>query len=103
MFGASKLVPDTTVLNVIVLAVRFVNTMVLAVRFADTMALVTRIVNAIKLAVRLAAGLPSLRRRHHDRGKNSHLASMAGILAAIPKRPMLLGQNRRKGMDYEKL
>lgn len=94
---------DMTVLNVIVLAVRFVNTMVLAVRFADMTALATRIANAIELAARLAAGLPSLRRRHHDRGENSHMASMAGILAAIPKRPMLLGQNRRKGMDYEKL
>lgn len=84
---------DMTVLNV----------MVLAVRFTDMTVLATRIANAIELAARLAAGLPSLRRRHHDRGENSHMASMAGILAAIPKRPMLLGQNRRKGMDYEKL
>lgn len=94
--------------NMTALATRFVNmtalnVMALAVRFADTTALATRIANATELAARLAAGLPSLRRRHHDRGENSHMASMAGILAAIPKRPMLLGQNRRKGMDYEKL
>lgn len=57
----------------------------------DTMALETRLVNAIELAARLVAELPSLRRRHHDRGKNSHMTSMAGIIAAIPKRPMLLG------------
>lgn len=55
------------------------------------MALETRLVNAIELAARLVAELPSLRRRHHDRGKNSHMTSMAGIIAAIPKRPMLLG------------
>lgn len=67
------------------------NVTALADRFADTMALATRLVNAIELAARLVAELPSLRRRHHDRGKNSHMTSMAGIIAAIPKRPMLLG------------
>lgn len=67
------------------------NVTALADRFVDTMALATRLVNAIELAARLVAELPSLRRRHHDRGKNSHMTSMAGIIAAIPKRPMLLG------------
>lgn len=67
------------------------NVTALADRFVDTMALETRLVNAIELAARLVAELPSLRRRHHDRGKNSHMTSMAGIIAAIPKRPMLLG------------
>lgn len=82
---------NMTVLNVMALADRFVDTMALADRFVDTMALETRLVNAIELAARLVAELPSLRRRHHDRGKNSHMTSMAGIIAAIPKRPMLLG------------
>ena len=67
------------------------NVTALADRFADTMALATRLVKAIELAARLGAELPSLRRRQHDRGKNSHMTSMAGIIAAIPKRPMLLG------------
>lgn len=67
------------------------NVTALADRFADTMALATRLVNAIELAARLVAELPSLRRRQHDRGKNSYMTSMAGILVAIPKRPMLLG------------